>query len=92
MSYENRKHIRRPFGQAAGILRPDGTLICECTLRDVSAGGARLKLIIPQDGTAPEIAPEFILSLSRRGNVFRHCRTVWRRDDEIGVRFVRDPA
>ncbi|MEX0590662.1 MAG: PilZ domain-containing protein [Xanthobacteraceae bacterium] len=88
MAAEKRKHLRRILGQPVAILGADGNVICECTLHDVSDGGARLKLAIPKGGTAPEISPEFILSLSKRGNVFRHCQTVWRRSDEIGVRFI----
>lgn len=88
MVYEKRKHIRRLTVQPVAILRADGSVVCECTLRDVSDSGARLKLTIPDGGTAPEIMPEFILSLSKRGNIFRQCETVWRRDDEIGVRFI----
>jgi hypothetical protein len=87
MVFEKRKHVRRGIVQHVAILRADGTVVCECTLRDVSDTGARLKLIT--DGKqAPDIAQEFILSLSKRGNIFRQCETVWRRGDEIGVRFV----
>lgn len=72
----------------AAILRPDGSVVCECALSDVSHGGARLKLAHKPGAAPPDIDTTFILSLSRRGNLFRHCRLVWRRGDELGLRFV----
>ena len=85
---EKRKGLRRSTTQAVAILRSDGTFICECELRDVSDGGARLAITVKPGTAVPDIAPEFILSLTRRGNLIRYCETVWRRDNEIGVRFV----
>lgn len=71
------------------ILGPDGKLLCECALSDVSHDGARLRLM-PKEGTAvPQIAPKFVLSLSRRGNLFRDCELVWHKGDEVGLRFIR---
>jgi hypothetical protein len=74
--------------QPVAILREDGSLVCECTLRDVSNTGARLKLEIAEGSAVPNIAQAFILSLSRRGNIFRQCELVWQRDGEVGVRFI----
>jgi len=85
---ENRKGPRRPVAQSVAILRSDGSFVCECTLRDVSDSGARLAINVKPGTAIPDIAPEFILSLSRRGNIVRHCETVWRRNNEIGVRFI----
>jgi hypothetical protein len=87
MGFEKRKHTRRMMVQPVAILRPDGELVCECTLRDVSDTGARLKLA-KQVSSAIDIPQEFILSLSKRGNIFRQCETVWRQGDELGVRFI----
>jgi len=85
---EKRKGTRRLLAQPVAILRSDGTFLCECTLCDVSDGGARIALTVKPGTTAPEIAPEFILSLTRGGNVVRYCETIWRRENEIGVRFA----
>lgn len=85
---EKRKDQRRSMAQSVAILRSDGSFVCECTLRDVSDSGARLAIVVKPGSAIPDIAPEFILSLSRRGNLVRHCETVWRRDNEIGVRFI----
>jgi hypothetical protein len=88
MSGGKRKYVRRKLVQPAAILGPDGSVVCECELRDVSDGGARLRLTAPAGSPAPPIPTEFVLSLSTRGNVFRNCRAVWQRADELGVRFV----
>jgi hypothetical protein len=85
---EKRKGLRRPVGQPVAILRSDGSFVCECTLRDVSDGGARIALTVKPGTAVPDIAPEFILSLTRRGNLIRYCETIWRRENEIGVRFI----
>jgi hypothetical protein len=31
---------------------------------------------------------ELVLSLAKDGKVRRHCELVWRKDNEVGVRFV----
>lgn len=85
---EKRKGTRRTVVQPVAILRSDGTFVCECTLRDVSDGGARIAITVKPGTAVPDIAPEFILSLTRRGNLIRYCETIWRRENEIGVRFV----
>lgn len=85
---DKRKDVRRPMTQPVAILASDGSLVCECTLRDVSDTGARLKLDIKEGSAVPDIAQAFILSLSRRGNIFRQCELVWQRDGEVGVRFI----
>lgn len=74
------------------ILEPDGKLVCECALSDVSNDGARLRLQPKPGVPSPQIAPKFVLSLSRRGNLFRNCELVWRKGDEVGLRFIRPPA
>jgi hypothetical protein len=41
--------------------------------------------------SAPGDLPEMLLlSLSRNGKVRRHCRLMWRSEDEIGVHFQLD--
>jgi len=89
MGWEKRKAIRRSADQSVAILTSDGSLVCECVLVDVSDTGCRLRLQVPDGEEPPEILPTFILSLSKRGNLFRQCETVWQRDGEVGVRFIR---
>ena len=53
-----------------------------CTLLDVSRNGARL--------TSPRRLPDrFYVML--KPNLKRWCQVVWRRRDEVGVKFIPDP-
>jgi hypothetical protein len=49
---------------------------------DLSDAGARLKL-----DPKIQLPSEFILVLSRDGRLNRRCRSVWRDDDIVGVKF-----
>ena len=88
MGIERRKNQRKPVSFPAGIYLADGSLICQCELRDVSDMGARLRLLVSKDEPAKEVPAEFILSLSRDGKVFRRCALKWNRNDEVGVLFT----
>lgn len=88
MGAERRRTLRRNFTRPAGLFHPDGKRICGCVTRDISATGARLKVDRAQSAAIDEIPSEFILTISESGNVFRRCRLVWRRNDELGVHFA----
>jgi hypothetical protein len=83
MGIQNRKHPRRNVQQFGMILNSDGSDPVRCTMIDVSASGARLRL-----NAASEVPDEFTLVLSKAGRVRRRCRIVWRREDIMGIRFV----
>jgi Mg2+/Co2+ transporter CorC len=83
MSIENRKTRRRTVQHPAIVLDSNGSLSCLCTVKDVSATGAKLVLLEQN-----EIPDEFTLLLSKYGNVRRRCKISWRSATEIGVRFV----
>lgn len=87
MGEERRKTLRKTFGHPAGLYHPDGKVICGCVMQDISDEGARLK-IEPSKGAAEEIPPEFILAITRSGNVIRRCKLIWRRENELGVHFA----
>jgi hypothetical protein len=89
---ERRRTLRRNFVHPAGLFHPDGKRICECVMRDISATGARLKFDRTQSAAIDEIPEEFILTISKSGNVFRRCKLVWRRNDELGVHFAGSVA
>ena len=61
-------------------------------MRDISATGARLQVDRAQSEAADELPSEFILTISKSGNVFRRCKVVWRRNDELGVQFAGTAA
>lgn len=54
----------------------------ECTIRNLSQGGARLKL------AAPILLPEQFQLMFLKTRVERNVEIVWRTDREIGVRFT----
>ena len=84
MGAEHRKFTRRRVEQPVLMTLENGSIIGQCTMLDVSAGGARLKV----DGalTVPE---QFTLLLSKiDGKLRRQCVVAWRKDKQVGVRFV----
>jgi PilZ domain len=78
-----RKHPRKVIN-ALGYLTRDGWPIGECVVRDISAGGAKFVHKI-----ADELPADLILALSKDGHVRRSCEFVWRKDDQVRVRFVQ---
>jgi hypothetical protein len=70
----------------ARMMGIDGTWQRECTVRDVSDGGAKLTV-----GDSIEGLPlrEFFLVLSSTGLAYRRCKLAWVNGDQIGVTFVR---
>jgi hypothetical protein len=57
-------------------------------MKDVSSGGARLAHSITD-----ELPDQLLLSLSKDGAVRRRCQVAWRRENQLGVRFLAtEPA
>lgn len=84
MSYVNRKHRRVELDYMARIIGVAGEPICDCALMDVSDAGARLAVL------AVDMVPdEFVLRMSATSNVIRQCKVVWRKDDEIGITYLK---
>lgn len=84
MGAQHRKFTRRRVEQPVLMTSDTGSIIGQCMMLDVSAGGARLKV----DGglTVPE---QFTLFLSKiDGRLKRQCVIAWRKDEQIGVRFL----
>jgi hypothetical protein len=86
MGAEKRQHRRSHVAQPALIVDGDGSTIGTCLMLDVSAGGARLKLT--DEVAVPE---EFTLLLSKFDkSVRRRCAFVWKKKNQLGVRFFPD--
>jgi len=81
--YSGRRAERRIVSQPAAIFDHDGNRIVECTVRDVSATGAKLEL--REDLALPK---SFLLALTQTGGVRRSCDTVWQLSIVVGVRFA----
>src|SRR4029077_7995308 len=79
-----RKHRRVELSYGARVLGPEADLICDCAIVDVSQGGARIAVL------AAEMVPyEFLRAFSPSSDVSRRCKVAWRRDEEIGVIFLK---
>ena len=84
MNQERRKWPRRQVNQPVLMAQPDGAMIAPCTMVDVSAGGARLRL--EADVSVPS---EFNLMLSKFDpRMMRRCLIAWRDERQMGVRFL----
>jgi hypothetical protein len=81
---ESRKHRRVDLSYVARVMSLEAELICDCALVDVSQGGARIAVL-----AADMVPDEFLLAFSAKSNVTRKCRVAWRREDEVGVTFVK---
>jgi len=88
--YGRRQHQRRlafPLGvSTTGKIFVDEAFVRNCTLQDLSLGGACLRVHEPFD--LPETFDLVLESLS----IKRGCRVVWRRKDKIGVKFEADAS
>lgn len=85
----NGKRIRFDRGFDCRIMAIDATWQRACTLQDASDGGARLTISGSLQGLALK---EFFLVLSPTGLAYRRCVLVWLNGEEIGVKFLRQPA
>ena len=79
-----RKHPRKAVNTRGFLYSKDGWPIGECVVRDISAGGAKFVHKITD-----ELPSHLTLALSKDGHVRRSCELVWRKDDQVGVRFVQ---
>ena len=84
MGVQHRKSTRHRVEQLVLMKSVEGAIIGQCTMLDISPGGARLKL--SEEAAVPDL---FTLLLSKLdGKLKRHCVVAWRKDKQLGVRFV----
>jgi hypothetical protein len=85
---DQRGHSRVVFerGIPAQMMGIDGTWRRDCTMEDVSDGGAKLTI----DGSVEGLhLKEFFLLLSSTGLAYRRCELAWVNGDQIGVNFLK---
>ena len=73
---DRRRHPRQAV-QIAAEISIGNAIHCECTILDISLGGAQLQ--IPAGHVVPD---EFMVTPPSR-----LCRVAWRKDDRVGVAF-----
>jgi hypothetical protein len=87
-AYEKRRGKRQNLSHRAEIARiEDGQHLAPCIVLDISETGARLGV----KSSAASLPKEFVLVLSRVGNVLRRCSVVRSNERELGVKFVMPP-
>jgi hypothetical protein len=82
MPVGKRREPRSVINRRAWINVGDGLPLRNCTLIDISEGGARLSL-----DDVNELPDKFSLWLSRHGNPSYVCRIAWSGQNTIGVEF-----
>jgi hypothetical protein len=82
MATDQRRKKRQPISYEAMAYDNQGAPIVACSLRDVSEGGAQLKL-----ASEVEMPPRFTLALTHGGEVKRRCVRAWQSATAVGVRF-----
>ena len=78
---KERRTARHRVLKAAQITFKDRGAAIDCTIRDISDGGACLKVVSPVG-----IPDTFVLAVG--GVHTRPCRVVWRKASQIGVEFI----
>jgi hypothetical protein len=81
MRPERRKQFRVEWNLPAAIYDPQRHLDRPCILSNFSNGGAEITGV-----RAATIPDEFLLQITP--DDIRSCRTVWRTDDTLGVKFI----
>jgi hypothetical protein len=82
---ENRVTRRQRVLKQGKILLSNDKTVIDCTLRDLSETGA--KLLCGDPGAIPN---EFRLVLTADRSM-RDVKVMWRRPDQVGVRFTSEP-
>ena len=78
---ERRRYSRTRIVGLAKITLPGQYFDMRCVVLDLSHAGARIQ---PED--AQDCPDNFTLVF--KGGCSKECQVVWRRDDNIGVRFI----
>jgi len=79
---EKRSHLRRRALKGAKIVFNHRASVIDCTVRDLSQGGARLQV------TTPVGLPAVFDLVFDSDNTSLPCRLVWQTKQEVGVEFV----
>jgi hypothetical protein len=77
---EKRTHARHRVFKAGRLAFNSGGSV-ECTVRNISLGGARVDL------TAPIALPEHLTLMIDANHFKRRCHPVWTQETHIGVAF-----
>jgi hypothetical protein len=80
---EKRRAPRVKAFMAGKIIFNNGASVLDCTVRDISSGGARLQV-----GQPVRTPSEFVLEVAMGDGLRRmSCAITWRRKTDVGVAF-----
>lgn len=85
-----REHQRQRVLKAGRIVLDNRTSTIDVTLRDLSAGGAKLKLAQPMP--LPDQFSLIIQNATTNHTETHHCEKRWQRADLVGVTFISEVA
>jgi PilZ domain len=83
---EDRIAKRQKVLKSAKIIFNRNQSVVDCTVRDLSATGAKLLSV------NPALVPDEMRILMLQDNTIRDARVVWRKADMLGVHFTSDPV
>jgi hypothetical protein len=81
VSMDKRGYARRRVLKGGKIVFNDGRSTIDCTVRDISESGAKLKV-----ASILGVPDRFLLAMS--GGEEHECRVIHRRETELGVAFL----
>ena len=84
MAVTKKRDARKSVQQSAWITLDGGFAARPCTVRDLSATGARITVDDPS-----VLSGRLRLAFTRDARTGRNCAVVWRRGKSLGVKFVR---
>ena len=82
-AFRPRRAVRKAAHVAAWIEKEGNDLLERCELIDISANGARLRIV-----DIYNLPTNLTLHLVRGSQNFQQCRVIWRRNNDVGVEFV----
>jgi PilZ domain len=82
MANDVRRHHRLEWNRVGKLISLVGHPISNCMVKDISPSGARV--MVPM----PEIVPDFFRINYGAEDVKPMCSVRWRKDKEMGIRFI----
>lgn len=80
---DHRQYPRRRTLLSGKVVFDDGARSIDCTIRDTSETGAKIRL------PGPEILPRIVWLIEMRSGMAHQCRVSWRTQLEAGLQFER---
>ena len=83
VSGADRRHERKRVLFGGRAIYGDGVYSVQCTIRDISEGGARIAV------SRGVQLPQNIYFIDLKAGTCHEAEVVWRQDPNVGIRFIR---